>query len=309
MKLQIYYHPDSLEHRLYPFFSEKPKRLQTLVKFFGNKDFPIVTPSAATEETLFLAHSETYVQHVKNLSTQGVIQAFINNTMSPYVQWYTRVSKGSYKAALVSVGGVCQAVDDVLQEKCQRAFCLTRPPGHHAGKEKGEGFCLFNNVAIGALHALDNGAKRVAVIDFDRHHGNGTEEILHSHENVLFVSSFQEGCKYAHHAKQRENTVAISIPEHSSFDVVKELYIQKAIPAIEAFKPDLILISAGFDMHIDDPLTNIKLHEEDFYTLTQMLVALANKLCDGKIVSSLEGGYDVDALKECTHNHLKALEE
>jgi acetoin utilization deacetylase AcuC-like enzyme len=305
--LNIYYNSHSLDHKLYPFFSEKPERLKGLVGDFVQNSTSITTSKIATQEQLLLAHSQRYIKHIEMISKQGLLKAFVTNTKSPHIQWYTRVSKGSYTAALVSAGGVCQAVDDVLEGKSNRAFCLARPPGHHAGRERGEGFCLFNNIAIGALYALEKGIKKVAIIDFDRHHGNGTEEIVRYHDNVLFISSFQEGCKYATKAKKRANTLPLAIPEHSSFEEVKKIYA-KAIYALDKFKPELIFISAGFDMHTDDPLTNIKLESKDFYTLTQMIVIAAKELCDGRVISSLEGGYDVKALKECVDYHLKALE-
>ncbi len=309
IQTNIYYNQASLEHKLYPLFSEKPQRLEALVELFKEEAHPLHTSRAATKEELSLAHSPTYIEHIQSLSKQSLLKAFINNTLSPYVQWYTRVSKGSYNATLVSAGGVIQAVEDVLDNKCKTAFCIARPPGHHAGIEKAEGFCIFNNIAIGALAALKKEAKRVAIIDFDRHHGNGTEEIVRKfgEENILFISSYQEGCKYYSDKPDHKNIVSIAIPEHSDFTTVKRLYEEKAISALYDFNPDLILISAGFDMHIEDPLTNIKLRSKDFYSLTKMIVDAANELCDGRIVSSLEGGYHVSALKECVKHHIEAL--
>ncbi len=307
--MNIYYNEESLEHKLYPIFSEKPQRLSTLLKFVQEKKLPLIVSREATQKEVNKAHSQKYIDHVKSLSQQGAFKAFISNTLSPYIQWYTRVSKGSYKAALVSAGGVCQAVEDVLTGNCKTAFCIARPPGHHAGIEKGEGFCIFNNIAIGALTALEKGAKRVAIIDFDRHHGNGTEEIVKrfGEDNILFISSYQDGCKYATKNQENKNIIHIPIPEHSDFKIVQKLYEEKAITALQDFKPDLILISAGFDMHIDDPLTNIKLKSKDFFALTNIIVSSAKELCDGRIVSSLEGGYDVKALKECVGYHMEAL--
>lgn len=313
-ELQIYYHPASLEHKLFPKFSEKPARLKQLTTLFNEMSLPVTTPRIASDKEIERAHKDHYIKHVKSISQQGPIRATLRNVFSRYVQWYTRVSKGSYDAALYSAGGVCQAVEDTLSGKNNRAFCAARPPGHHAGPEKGEGFCLFNNVAIGALHALDTGAKRVVVIDFDRHHGNGTQDIIEreNNENILFISSYQQGCKYNHNDKEgrvSDNTLTVPVPENSDFATVKHLYETKVIPALYDFKPDLILISAGFDMHKDDPLTNIRLEESDFFTLTKMITAAANDLCNGRVVSALEGGYDLKALKGCVRNHLKALKK
>jgi len=307
--VNIYYNNASLQHKLYPLFSEKPRRFEALIDFFSKEELPLISSRVATKEEVARAHKQDYIEHVESISKQGFLKALITNTFSNYVQWYTRVSKGSYHAAFYAAGSVCQAVEDVLNNKCGSAFCLVRPPGHHAGVEKGEGFCLFNNVAIGALSAVENNAKKVAIIDFDRHHGNGTEEIIRKYgrDNILFISSYQDGCKYYHDQPQDKNIISIPIPEHSEFSSVRTLYEEKVVTALYLFKPDLIMLSAGFDMHVDDPLTNIKLESKDFFTLTEMIVSAAKELCEGRIVSCLEGGYDVRALKECAENHIDAL--
>ena len=309
MSLNIYYNEASMKHQLYPLFSEKPTRVAGLLELFSDRKLPILTSRKATVDEVEKAHSRKYFEHVKDLSKQSLFKAFISITLSPYIQWYTRVSKGSYIASLYSAGGVCQAVEEILANKATKAFCIARPPGHHAGIEKGEGFCIFNNIAIGALHAIKNGAKRVAIIDFDRHHGNGTQEIVEkSNQDILFISSFQDGCKYFNNqTSTNDNIVSLAIPEHSPFSVVEEMYKNEVIPKLYEFKPDIILISAGFDMHIDDPLTNIKLESKDFYTLTKMITNVADEICQGRVVSALEGGYDVKALQECVGYHIDAF--
>jgi acetoin utilization deacetylase AcuC-like enzyme len=310
MKTNIYYNKASMDHKLYPFFSEKPRRLEALVSLFKEQNRTLINSKIASVKDLELAHKKEYIEHIRSISQMGLFKAFVTNTFSSYIQWYTRVSKGSFNAALYSVGGVTQAVEDTLSGKTKRAFCLARPPGHHAGVEKGEGFCIFNSVTIGALTALKNGAQKVAIIDFDRHHGNGTEEIVtkRGEGKILFISSFQDGCKYSNNSIKNDNIIPIPIPEYSSFDKVKNLYKTVALPKLYEFKPDLILISAGFDMHIDDPLTNIKLHSKDFYDLTKLITDVADDICDGKVVSALEGGYDVKALSECVGYHIEALD-
>jgi acetoin utilization deacetylase AcuC-like enzyme len=307
--LNCYYHQASLAHQLYPLFSEKRERVEALSQLFMQRDIPLIVSREASRDELRLAHDQAYIDEVESIGKQGFLEAFVNNMRSKQIQWYTRISKGTFQAGLVSVGGVCQAVEDVLNQEVKRAFVVARPPGHHAGVKRGEGFCIFNNVAIGALHALKHGAKRVAVVDFDRHHGNGTEEIVRAYGegNVLFISSFQEGCKYSKESSENEFILPIAIPEHSEFSKVKALYEERAISALKAFKPDLIMISAGFDMYVDDPLTNIKLEAKDFFTLTKMLVDVADELCEGRVVSALEGGYDVTALSACVGKHIDAL--
>jgi acetoin utilization deacetylase AcuC-like enzyme len=311
-KLNVYYHPSSLDHKGFPGFAERPARLKKLAALFNEMALPVITPMGATDAMLHRAHTAAYVDDVKSTSKKGVIRATIANIRSKYVQWYTRVSKGSYKAAVDAAGSVCQAVEDTLSGKCNRAFCAVRPPGHHAGPERGEGFCLFNNVAIGALHALEAGAQRVAVIDFDRHHGNGTQDIVEKSGDgkILFISSYQDGCKYNHNAVEgriSQEVLTVPVPERSGFDTVEALYRQQVIPALQAFKPDIILISAGFDMHKSDPLTNLKLESKDYETLTGMIVDVANDLCQGRVISALEGGYELKALKSCVRHHLTAL--
>jgi acetoin utilization deacetylase AcuC-like enzyme len=310
--VNVYYHPASLEHKLYPFFSEKPRRLKKLTQIFNELSLPVQAAPAAAMADVTRAHAADYIAHVKSLSEKGFVSGVAAQLNSPMVQWYTRVSPGSYEAALHAAGGVVQAVDDTLSGKCVRAFCAARPPGHHAGVSRGEGFCLFNNVAIGALHALDSGAKKVAIIDFDRHHGNGTQEIVEKfgQGRVMLVSSYQEGCKYGPEQGEGQlvnGVLPLPIPQHSDFSTVEALYRDKVIPTLKEFKPDLILISAGFDMHKADPLTNLKLTEQDYGKLTRMLVSAADELCGGRVVSSLEGGYEVKALRNCVKEHLKAL--
>lgn len=311
-KLRVYYAPSSLDHKGFPGFAEKPARLKQLTRLFNKLALPVITPEKGKREYVLRAHTPAYVDHVESISKKNLIAATIANFTSDHVQWYTRVSKGSYTAALDAAGSVCQAVEDTLSGKCQRAFCAGRPPGHHAGPEKGEGFCLFNNVAIGALHALHHGAARVAIIDFDRHHGNGTQEIVEHHGkgNILFVSSYQNGCKYNHNntdGRLSPDVLTVPIPEKSDYATVAALYKAQVIPALYDFKPDIILLSAGFDMHVSDPLTNIRLEAADYHDLTALFVKAADDLCQGRIVSALEGGYDVKALEDCVSNHLKAL--
>jgi len=308
-ELKVYYNSKSLEHILYPFFAEKPQRVVELTALFQQLNIPMVTSKEASYQQLLMAHKKEYIDFVKEVSQAGLLKAFSLNTFGDYLQWYTRVSRGSYEAATYSVGGVVQAVEDLMAGETSKAFCLARPPGHHAGVAKGEGFCIFNNVAIGALSAIEKGASRVAIIDFDRHHGNGTEEIVRAfgEDKVLFISSFQEGCKYYKPLTEDKNIIPIAIPEHSSFEEVEKLYQEKAIEALYEFKPEMIFISAGFDMYVNDPLTNIKLEAKDFYTLTKMIVDVANRVCEGTIVSVLEGGYDTTALQMCVKNHIEAF--
>ncbi|QQG36022.1 MAG: histone deacetylase family protein [Micavibrio aeruginosavorus] len=318
MPLKIYTHSDCLQHRLYPFFAEKPERLLSVQAVFNEMALPIVTPAPVDPDTLRRIHDEDYIGAIKDLSLKPGPLRIISGFTNPYVQWYTHVSRGSYRAALQAAGAAVHAVSDVMNDSCRRAFCAVRPPGHHAGPRHGEGFCLFNNVAAGAVQALSEGAHKVAIIDFDRHHGNGTQDIveqrLNSSGQILFVSSYQQGCKYDHNHDRAVNqgwisdsVLTIPVPEGSAYDYLDKAYRHQVIPALHDFKPDIILLSAGFDMHKSDPLSSIRLEAQDYHSLTSLIAGAADDVCGGRIVSVMEGGYDLKALAECTRFHLQAL--
>ena len=222
------------------------------------------------------------------------------------------MSQGSLLAARRGVGGIIKGVDLVLSSEAANAFVITRPPGHHAEKERAMGFCLFGNVAIAAKYALDHyQLSKVAIVDFDVHHGNGTQDILWDEERVLFVSSHEmplfPGTGYASEKGLQNNIMNIPLEPNTSSQSFRALYEKKVFPALESFSPDLLLISAGFDAHSSDPLATVKLFEEDFEWLTHRLCDLATTLCGGRLVSTLEGGYDLDALAASARVHLEVL--
>jgi acetoin utilization deacetylase AcuC-like enzyme len=304
MSMRVYTHENCLEHRLYPFFAEKPERLYAVVDELTALGLNPQSARKAGVDELALAHSLDYITHIEQVSESGPALAFARQMLAGRVQWYTRISKGSYKAARHAAGAVIRGVEDIANGQAERVFCAVRPPGHHAGPTGGEGFCLFNNVAIGALKAQQLGFSRVAVVDFDRHHGNGTQDILNGREGVLFVSSYQAGCKYSGNvAKAADNVVAVPIPIGSRFNEVAALYERQVLPQLSTFKPDLLLISAGFDLHESDPLSSVKLTAPDYAPLTRALAQTAG--CP--VVSVLEGGYDLQALRACVRHHVAAL--
>lgn len=214
----------------------------------------------------------------------------------------------SLDAALHAAGAVADAVDLVMQDKTQSAFCAVRPPGHHAGYSTSSGFCIFNNVAVGAMHALnDCGLKRIAIIDFDVHHGNGTEDIVKDDERILFCSSFQHPFyPFSGDAPTRPGIINVPVPAGTDGAAYREL-VSHWFTAIDEFKPELIFISAGFDAHAEDELGHIRLVEDDYVWITQQIKALADKHCQGKIVSVLEGGYALSALARSVVAHIKVL--
>ncbi len=214
----------------------------------------------------------------------------------------------SLDAALHAAGAVADAVDLVMTDKTQSAFCAVRPPGHHAGYCTSSGFCIFNNVAVGAMHALnDCGLKRIAIIDFDVHHGNGTEDIVKNDERILFCSSFQHPFyPFSGDAPTRPGIINVPIPAGTDGAAYREL-VSHWFNAIDEFKPELIFISAGFDAHAEDELGHIRLVEDDYVWITQQIKGLADKHCQGKIVSVLEGGYALSALARSVVAHIKVL--
>jgi len=203
---------------------------------------------------------------------------------------------------------VQEAVDAVLGNQVQRAFCASRPPGHHAQENASMGFCLFNNIALGARHALSMGLQRVAILDFDVHHGNGTVDIFKDQPEVLVCSSFQHP-HYPHllFDIERSNIVHTPLPAGTGSKEFRLALERDWLPALDRHRPELILVSAGFDAHRADPLGDLKLQEEDYRWVTELIVSKANEYSEGKIVSTLEGGYDLDALARSVGSHLAAL--
>lgn len=236
------------------------------------------------------------------------------NHWSPSSGYYeidpdTTLNAHSLDAARYAAGAVIRAVDAIMANEAQTAFCAVRPPGHHASRDQAMGFCFYNNIAVGAMHAIEQyRLKRVAIIDFDVHHGNGTEAIFAGDDRVLMCSFFQyplfPDCGVHQTAS---NMVNVPVPAYSSGDVIRELVTQKWLPKLHAFAPELILISAGFDAHREDDIAQLGLVETDYAWLTQQIVDIADQHCQGRIVSALEGGYNLSALGRSVVSHIKTL--
>ena len=223
------------------------------------------------------------------------------------------MSVGTLEAAYRAAGGVVRAVDLVIGGDAQNAFAAIRPPGHHAERETAMGFCFFGSVAVAAKHALAfHGLKRVAIVDFDVHHGNGTQDLVEEDERILFCSSHQSPLWPGTGAADETgvgNVLNVPLPGGTGSAVFRAEYEAKVFPRIERFKPELLLISAGFDAHEDDPLASMNLVDEDFAWVTSRLCDLADAHCSGRVVSALEGGYDLDALGRAARAHVAVLEE
>ena len=254
----------------------------------------------ARREHLERVHAPAYIDAIEAAApTEGIMHLDPDTAMNPH----------TLKAALRAAGAAVLATDMVVSGEADSAFCSVRPPGHHAERHRAMGFCLFNNVAIAAMHALEqHGLKRVAVVDFDVHHGNGTEDIFRDDPRVLMVSTFQHPFyPYSGIEGRSERMVNIPLAAHSAGREFRAAVEQYWLPALEAFRPEMLFISAGFDAHRDDELAMLNLVEADYAWVTEKLRIVAGKYAAGRIVSVLEGGYELHALGRCVMTHLKVL--
>ncbi len=311
MKTVIFTNPLGLKHDTGNGHPETPLRLSTLFDLFSSEapfnTWRQETSFKASFEQLNLGHSEDYIFKLQELTPDDGYQALDSDTI---------LSPNSYDAATHAVGATCRAVNHVIHENEKRAFCAIRPAGHHATYAQAMGFCLFNNIFIAARHAqTTHDIKKIAIVDFDVHHGNGTQDLVRKHniENpdhpILFCST-HGAPMYPHTGEVSENNALIHntlLPLTCTSDTFKSAYTDEILPKLDAFAPELLLISAGFDAHKDDPLAPLKLIEDDFYWVTQQLCKIADTHCQGRIVSALEGGYNLEALKTSVKAHLLAL--
>jgi len=301
----FYTHPSSLEHDTGSGHPECAARIRAVQDALAHPDFDALVRRDAPRGSIWdikRVHDDDYIQSVF---------AAVPETGSARLDADTMLSPGSGDAALFAVGGICAAVDAVVAGQADNAFCALRPPGHHAERDKAMGFCLFNNVAIAAFHALElDGIKRVAVMDFDVHHGNGTQQAFWDWENLFYASTHQSPC-YPGTGSERErgkfgNIANAPLPPGSTSDDFRDAF-GFIRPALKDFAPDLVLVSAGFDAHVDDPLAGLALVEEDYAWITDELLAIAENTAQGRLVSILEGGYDLGALSRSVVVHVKAL--
>ena len=273
-------------------------------KKLNNKNILWKKPSIISEEIIKNTHDAKYVDLVKN--------SFPNKGFSS-LDGDTIVSPGSKNASFDAASSIITAIDGVQNKEFKNAFCSVRPPGHHAEKNKAMGFCIYNNVAIGANYLINKyNYNKVAIIDFDVHHGNGTQDIFYENENVLFISLHQypyyPGSGSEDERGKYNNIYNIPLPAGTNSKEYLNAF-EFALKKLKEFKPEFILISAGFDAHKDDPLAQIKLETEDFYTITKRILETSRNFCNGKIVSILEGGYDLQALQDSTKRHVDAFIE
>lgn len=297
-----------LSHQMPPGHPEQVARLEHVNRALSAPCFAALDrrPSPMAEEAdLLLAHPESYVAEIRDAApTASFVALDPDTSMSP----------GTWEAALRGVGGCLAAVDAVLAGEAKNAFVATRPPGHHAEKTRAMGFCLFGNIAIAAKHALErHGLSRVAIVDFDVHHGNGTQDLLWDEARTLFISSHQmplyPGSGATHERGAHGNVINAPLSPGTDGATMQTVYSSRLLQRVREYEPELILISAGFDAHKDDPLANLNWATEDFAWITRELCKVASETCGGRIVSSLEGGYDLDALASSVAAHVTELME
>ena len=286
---------------------EKIDRVTVVIDNFkklDNKDLIWKKPSKFDRSLLEITHNSDYINFVeKSFPEKGL--SFLDGD--------TIVSPGSKDATSDAVGSIITAIDGVQNKDFKNAFCAVRPPGHHAEKNKAMGFCIYNNVAVGANYLINKyKLKKIAIIDFDVHHGNGTQDIFYDNEKVLYISTHQypyyPGSGTNDEKGKHNNILNIPLPAGTTSEEYLNAY-EFVLNKIKEFKPEFILLSAGFDAHKDDPLAQLQLESKDFYSITKRTLELSKQYCDGKVVSILEGGYDLQALQESTEMHVKALLE
>jgi len=303
--MRIYTHPACTRHDPGPGHAERPLRLvavtEALREAFPDLDWH--EAPRASRGQLLRVHDDALLALVLDTPVEGPMALDPDTVLAP----------GSAEAALRAAGAGIAAVDAVMHGEARRVFCAVRPPGHHATPSVAMGFCLFNNIAVAAAHACDkHGLSRVAVVDFDVHHGNGTQAIFDTDPRVMYLSSHQMPLyPDTGYANERGvgNIVNAPLPPGCDGDAFRRIWREQLLPALESFRPQLLFISAGFDAHKRDPLAQVELDGEDFGWITRELVAIARRHGDGRVVSMLEGGYDLAALREASVAHVGALLE
>ncbi|SHI40130.1 Acetoin utilization deacetylase AcuC [Shimia gijangensis] len=308
MTTAFYTHSDCLEHRTPPGHPEQVARLQYINDALSSEAFDKLDRRKAplcNDDDILLCHPQSH------LDTIFAAEPFKG---SRALDADTHMSVGSVQAARRAVGANIAAVDAVLDREVQNAFVACRPPGHHAEQSTPMGFCLFGNAAIAARHAIErHGLERVAIVDFDVHHGNGTQALLWNETRALFVSSHQNplwpGTGMAEETGGHGHIHNLPLPPHSDGRLMRATYDAQVWPVIDRYEPQLIIVSAGFDAHEADPLAQLNWSTEDFAWLTQKICGLAADHCEGRVVSTLEGGYDLSALAAATAAHVSVLME
>ncbi len=284
---------------------EQPKRVSAVINKLRKRDNLLWIKSEKFDQKILKkVHGSDYIESVERSFPSSGLKFLDGDTI---------ISPGSKKATYDAVGSIIKAVDGVETKKFKNAFCAVRPPGHHSEKNKAMGFCIFNNAAIGAQYLIEKyNYNRIAIIDFDVHHGNGTQDIFYNNKKVLYISThqypFYPGTGSENEKGKFNNIFNIPLPAGTSSENYFEAY-NHVLKKIDQFRPEFLIFSAGFDAHQDDPLAQFKLKSGDFYEITRRTLITANKYINKKVVSILEGGYDLNALAESADEHIKALQQ
>ena len=302
-KTALVTHEECLQHLTPPGHPEQVARLEYILEALKDINLLRVSAPMAADDDILRIHPREHINYLQEAVPENGFKSLDGDT---------HISSGSLTAAYRAAGGVLRAVDLVLSGEAKNAFVAVRPPGHHAETQKSMGFCLFGNIALGVKHALDfHGLKKVAVIDFDVHHGNGTQEILWDESRCLTFTSQQiplwPGTGTEEEQGHYNNIVNIPLPPGSTGELMRQKYEALVFPVLRKFEPNLILISAGFDAHEADPLAELNWSTADFSWLTERLCKIAEECCEGRLVSTLEGGYDLKALADSVKAHVTKL--
>jgi acetoin utilization deacetylase AcuC-like enzyme len=304
MSILIISHPDCALHDMGDGHPESPFRLDAIasqLKIPGMEDlYQYGDAPMASIEQISMAHDRNYVDAVFSASpVKGTVQLDPDTSMNPY----------TLTAARRAAGAVIHGIDQIMSGKHKKAFCNIRPPGHHAERNRAMGFCIFNNIAVGAIHALQtHGIKKIAIVDFDVHHGNGTEDIFKDNPAVMLCSSFQHPFyPYSGADTLSDNIINLPLPAGTDSHAYRNAVEMRFLPALESFQPELVMTSAGFDAHVNDPLAGLRLVEDDYAWITSKVKDIADQFANGRLISVLEGGYDLDALSSSVVSHLEAM--
>lgn len=305
MKTALITHPDCYDHVTPPGHPEQVARLDAALGALEDVDLLRLKAPLAAEDDLLRVHPASHIARIREAAPSDGWRSLDADT---------HMSAGSLQAAYRAAGGAVRAVDAVMSGEAGNAFVAMRPPGHHAERETAMGFCFFGNVSIAAKYALDHhGLNRVAIVDFDVHHGNGTQDLVEDDPRILFCSTHQSplypGTGAAHETGGHNNVVNVPLPDGAGSKTFREAMRNQILPRVDSFAPELIFISAGFDAHRDDPLAGLNLDEDDFAWATTALCGLAEIHCKGRVVSCLEGGYDLAALGTSVRAHVDVLRE
>ncbi len=306
MSTLFYSHPSCIDHDPGDYHPECPDRLRSVLAGLSEDEFDRLDRREAPEIDLSqveLVHSSEYVEQIMdNVPSQGLVSLDPDTSLSP----------ASGEATRRAAGSAVTAIDEIMDGKANNAFCAIRPPGHHAESGRAMGFCLFNSAAIAAFHArVAHKLERVAVIDFDVHHGNGTQHSLENNEGMFYGSSHQwpayPGTGAQSETGCADNVCNVPLAVGSGSREFRKAYKDRILPSLRAFNPELVIVSAGFDAHASDPLAQLNVQTDDYGWLTRQLMDVADEHCDGRLISLLEGGYDLGALRDSTQTHVRTL--